>query len=125
IDLGIFEAAFGAGWVIRTQGPIGLDDDSEPEPDVAVVRGSLDDYRAAHPCRPALTVEVAESSLDVDRARKGNVYARAGLADYWIVNLIDRVLEVYRGPTSDPSSPSGWRYARREVVRQPEEVRPL
>ena len=55
------EVAFGAGWVVRAQGPIGLDDDSEPEPDVAVVRGRLEDYRAAHPSRPALTIEVAES----------------------------------------------------------------
>ena len=119
------EVVFGAGWVVRTQGPIGLDDDSEPEPDVAVVRGSLEDYRAAHPSRPALTVEVAESSLDGDRERKGGAYARAGLADYWIINLIDRVLEVYREPAADPSSPFGWRYTRREVFRPPAEVRPL
>ena len=68
---------------------------------------------------PALTVEVAESSLDVDRERKGGAYASAGLADYWIVNLIDRALEVYREPAVDPSSPFGWRYTRREVVRPP------
>jgi Uma2 family endonuclease len=119
------EVVFGAGWVVRTQGPIGLDDDSEPEPDVAVVRGSLEDYCVAHPSRPALTVEVAESSLDIDRERKGGAYARAGLADYWIVNLIDRVLEVYREPAADPSSPFGWRYGRREIVRPPASVRPL
>jgi Uma2 family endonuclease len=119
------EVAFGTGWVARTQGPIGHDDDSEPEPDVAVVRGSLEDYRAAHPSRPVLTVEVAESSLDGDRERKGGAYGRAGLADYWIINLIDRVLEVYREPAADPSSPFGWRYARREVFRPPGEVRPL
>jgi len=119
------EVAFGAGWMVRTQGPIGLDDDSEPEPDVAVVRGSLEDYRAAHPSRPALTVEVSESSLHSDRERKGSAYARAGLADYWIINLIDRVLEVYREPAADPSSPFGWRYARRAVFRPPAEVRPL
>lgn len=78
-----------------------------------------------NPSRPALTVEVAESSLDVDRERKGGAYARAGLADYWIVNLIDRVLDVYREPAADPSSPFGWRYTRREVFRPAAEVRPL
>src|SRR5580765_2053485 len=67
------EAVFGAGWVVRTQGP----------------------------------------------------YARAGLADSWIVNLIDRVLDVYREPAADPSSPFGWRYTRREVLRPSAEVRPL
>ena len=111
--------------LVRIQGPIGLDDDSEPEPDVAVVRGSLEDYRAAHPSRPALTVEVAESSLDADRERKGGADARAGLADYWIVNLIDRVLEVYREPAVDPSSPFGWRHTRREAFRPAAEVCPL
>src|SRR5262245_66487878 len=59
------ESTFGHGWDVRTQGPIGLDDDSEPEPDVAVVSGNLDDYARAHPSRPVLTVEVAISSLGV------------------------------------------------------------
>ncbi len=109
------EAAFGPGWEVRTEGPIGLDDDSEPEPDVAVVSGSPEDYSRAHPSRPALTVEVSESSLAVDRRHKGSLYARAGLADYWILNLVDRVLEVYREPAPDPAAPFAWRYARSEV----------
>src|SRR5678815_4691354 len=75
------EAAFGPGWHVRTQGPIGLDDDSEPEPDVAVVSGVPDDYSRAHPSRPVLTVEVADSSLAADRERKGGLYARAGLPE--------------------------------------------
>jgi len=110
---------------VRTQGPIGLDDESEPEPDVAVVPGTPEDYRSAHPSRPVLTVEVAESSLAGDRQRKGSVYARAGLADYWILNLGDRVLEVYREPAADPTALFGWRYARREVFPSSAEVRPL
>jgi Uma2 family endonuclease len=109
------EAAFGPGWYVRTQAPIGLDDESEPEPDVAVVPGSVDDYRD-HPARPVLTVEVSESSLDMDRRHKGSLYARAGLDDYWLVNLVDRVLEVYREPVRNPEAPFGWRYARREVL---------
>ena len=51
------ERAFGPGWTVRTQGPIGLDDDSEPEPDIAVGPGDPYDYGRAHPCRPVLTVE--------------------------------------------------------------------
>jgi Uma2 family endonuclease len=109
------EAAFGPAWHARTQGPVGLDDDSEPEPDVAIVPGSPDDYSRAHPSRPVLTVEVAESSLGADRERKGSLYARAGLPDYWVLNLVDRVLEVYREPAPDSTAPFGWRYARREV----------
>ena len=119
------EAAFGPGWEVRSQGPIGLDEESVPEPDVAVVPGGPDDYRSAHPSRSALTVEVAESSLASDREHKGSVYARAGLPDYWILNLIDRVLEVYREPAADPSAPFGWRYARREVLGPSAHVSPL
>jgi len=119
------EAAFGPGWNVRTQGPIGLDDDSEPEPDVAVVPGGPDDYRRAHPSRPALTVEAAESSLGADRQRKGSLYARAGLPDYWVLNLVDRVLEVYREPAPDSAAPFGWRYARSQVFDASARVTPL
>jgi Uma2 family endonuclease len=55
-------------------------------------------------------VEVSESSLALDREHKGSLYARAGLADYWIVNLAERALEVYRNPEIDPAAPFGWRY---------------
>ena len=119
------EAAFGPGWEVRTEGPIGLDDESEPEPDVAVVPGGPEDYARAHPSRAALTVEVAESSLALDRVRKGSLYARAGLPDYWVLNLIDRVLEVYRGPAPDSAAPFGWRYARSEVLDASARVTPL
>jgi len=63
-----------------------------------VVRGSPRDYVAAHPSHPALIVEVAQSGLHLARRRKAAAYARAGIADYWILNLIDRVLEVHREP---------------------------
>jgi Uma2 family endonuclease len=119
------EAAFGPGWEVRTEGPIGLDDDSEPEPDIAVVPGNPDDYARAHPSHPALTVEVAETSLVIDRQHKGSLYARAGLADYWVLNLVDRVLEVYRDPVADSAAPFGWRYARREVFEASARVMPL
>jgi Uma2 family endonuclease len=119
------QAAFGPGWYVRAEGPIGLDDDSEPEPDVAVVPGEPDDYSRAHPSRPVLTLEVAESSLANDRGRKGSLYARAGLADYWVLNLIERVAEVYRDPVVDATAPFGWRYARFEILHASASVTPL
>ena len=103
-------AALPAGWIVRGQNPVSLDDESAPEPDIAVVRGSRADYRHAHPTRPALIIEVAETSLRFDRIEKGSLYARAGIADYWIVNLVDRVVEVYRDPDADVTAPYGWRY---------------
>jgi Uma2 family endonuclease len=110
-------AALPRGWLVRTQGPIELDDESQPEPDIAVTPGERRSYSRRHPSRPALVVEVAESRLAFDREHKGSLYARARLEDTWIVNLVDRVLEVYRRPVPDPSSPFGWRYASREVFR--------
>src|SRR5512132_382071 len=92
------ERGFGEGWFVQTQSPIILDDRSEPEPDVCVVRGSPRDYAAAHPTRPALIVEVAQSGLRIARGRKAAAYARAGIADYWILNRGDRVLEAHREP---------------------------
>src|SRR5207237_7967654 len=89
-------AALPAGWIVRGQNPISLDDESAPEPAIAVVRGSLTDYRHAHPMRPALIIEVAATSLRFDRIEKGSLYAPAGIADYWIVNLVHRVLAVNR-----------------------------
>src|SRR5438034_4762368 len=83
-------AAFGPGWLVRPQGPVALDDESEPEPDLAVAPGTLRDYRREHPARPVLVVEVAVSSLRLDRNEKSSLYARARLEDYWIVNLVAR-----------------------------------
>lgn len=102
--------AFGEGWAVRAQNPIALDDESEPEPDVFVVPGTQRDYSDAHPSSAALVVEVSETSLAFDRRHKGSLYARAGVSDYWIVNLVDQRLEIYRHPVVDPSAEFGWRY---------------
>jgi Uma2 family endonuclease len=117
--------AFGPGWQVRGQGPLALDDDSEPEPDVAVVPGTFRDYVATHPSHPVLVLEVSESSLALDREHKGSLYARAGLADYWVVNLVDQKLEVYRDPGPDPAASFGWRYGAVEVLPREGAVSPL
>src|SRR5262245_48084312 len=117
--------AFGPGWLVRVQDPVALDDESEPEPDVVVVPGHPRDYLLEHPVRPAVLVEVAESSLGFDRGHKGSLYARAGLADYWIVNLVDEALEVYRQPARDRSAEFGWRYLDVQVLRRGTTVTPL
>ena len=118
-------AAFGPGWQVRGQGPLALDEESEPEPDVAVVPGSFRDYVGGHPSRPVLVVEVSESSLALDRDHKGSLYARAGIGDYWIVNLVDRVLEVYREPNPYPAAPFGWRYGSAVVHGREASISPL
>jgi Uma2 family endonuclease len=118
-------AALPSGWIVRNQQPVSLDDESEPEPDLVVVPGRPGDYRDAHPERPALAVEVAHSSLDFDREHKGSLYARAGITDYWIVNLVDRVLEVYRDPSPDPAAIYSWRYRSVTTLAPSSRVVPL
>ena len=117
--------AFGAGWTVRAQSPIALDEDSEPEPDIAVVSGTRRDYRRDHPSHPVLIVEVADSSLQLDQREKASLYARARIADYWIVNLVDNVLEVYRDPVADPDTSYGWRYGSTAILHAGDAVTPL
>ena len=121
----VVERAFGAGWDVRPQMPVALDDESEPEPDVCVVSGDPRDYRDAHPARPVLIVEVSLSRLAFDRGHKGGLYARAGIADYWIVSVPDRRVEVYLEPAADGAAPFGWRYGRAIMLGSDECVSPL
>jgi Uma2 family endonuclease len=119
------ERGFGEGWFVQTQSPIILDDRSEPEPDVCVVRGSPRDYAAEHPTRPALIVEVAQSGLHLARGRKAAAYARAGIADYWILNLIARVLELHREPVSPDPARRHWSYSVIKTLGADATVTPL
>jgi Uma2 family endonuclease len=91
-----------SGWYVNTQEPI-TTADSEPEPDIAVVRGERRQYLDHHPGPQdvPLLIEVADSSLQRDRTLKKRLYAAAGILVYWIVNLIDNQIEVY----TDPSGP--------------------
>lgn len=90
-----------AGWCLRMQSAITLSR-SEPEPDAALVRGNARSY-ARHRPTPSdigLVIEVADSTLTSDRLDKGRIYAEAGIEIYWIVNLVDRQIEVYTSPTA-------------------------
>ena len=78
---------------------------------MAVVPGTARQYGDAHPSRPVLVVEVAHSSVTLDRERKASLYARAGVPDYWIVNVEEGFVEVYRQPAPSSDAPYGWRYA--------------
>ncbi|MBI3726405.1 Uma2 family endonuclease, partial [bacterium] len=92
--------AFGRGHFVRIQVPLALGPYSEPEPDVAVVAGSPDDYLNDHPKTAVLVVEVSDTTLAKDRGAKLGDYAAAGIEDYWVVNLkaVPPVIEVYRKP---------------------------
>jgi Uma2 family endonuclease len=95
----VLHARLPTGWRPRIQSAVTLPT-SEPEPDFAIVPGPASRYRTQHP-RPAdvaLVIEVADSSLEHDR--KGPLYAQAGISVYWIVNLVDMVVEVYTVPSA-------------------------
>jgi len=110
--------AFGPGFDVRSQLPLAIDGFSEPEPDITVVTGGPRDYRDAHPTTAVLVVEVADSSLEFDRTRKLALYARNGVPDYWILNLVDSMLELHR-------EPAGERYAMCIKLAPSEQVTPL
>ena len=101
---------FGKGYWVRAQAPLALSAASEPEPDVSVVVGCRDVY-TDHPATAVLVVEVSDTTLTFDRQQKMSLYAQAGIPEYWIVNLVDRRIEVYRDPVADPDQPFGYRYA--------------
>ncbi len=114
--------AFGAGWRVRVQLPLALGEWSEPEPDLAVVPGEARDYRDAHPSHAVLVVEITGASVRLDRGLKAPVYARAGIPEYWLVNLADRAVEVHREPGRDAR---GWRYRSVERAEPPAILRAL
>jgi len=98
-------------WV-RVQMPLILGPHSEPDPDLAVVKGTFDDYLPEHPRAALLVVEISDTTLSRDRDRKLPLYAQAGIPEYWIVNLVDHCLEVYRDPAlSQGEQPAQYRTA--------------
>ena len=119
--------AFGQAFRIRPQLPLALDLRSEPEPDIAVVRGAPRDFLDSHPTPPAtvLVVEVAASTLDYDRHTKGSLYARAGIPEFWLVNLVERQIEVCRDPRPAPGAPFGWEYADVQILLPGASVLPI
>lgn len=114
------ESVVPEGWSVDAQEPI-TTDDSEPEPDVAVIRGLREDYTDRHPApsEVGLLVEIADTSLERDRTWKKRVYAAARIPVYWIVNLVDREVEVFTGPSGPCQQPD---YSSRRLFRLGDEI---
>jgi Uma2 family endonuclease len=105
------------GWRLAIAAPVRIPESDEPEPDLAIARGTLRDYEKRHP-RPAdigLLIEVADITLERDRGERQIIYARGGVPVYWIVNLVDKQLEIHTGPAE-----AGYR--ERRVLTAAEEV---
>jgi Uma2 family endonuclease len=100
----LLRARLPEGWRVRVQSAI-TTGDSEAEPDLVIVRGQPRDYLTRHPGPQdlAAVIEIANTTLHDDRTIKQRVYARAGIRTYWIINLINRRIEVYEDPVGDPA----------------------
>ena len=115
---------FGRGYHVRVQSPLAFGE-SEPMPDLAVVKGKPADYKHAHPTHAVLVIEVAHSSLPYDRTVKTSLYAKAGIPEYWIVDIEHRQLEVYREPVESPNSVFGYTYRLRMQLQPSDTIAPL
>jgi Uma2 family endonuclease len=107
-------------WLVSTQDPVHLDDHSEPQPDLMLLKPAADDYTSRHPVPEDvfLLIEVSDTTLDFDREQKLPLYGRAGISEVWIVNLVARTIEIYREPQF---SGYGWH----RVLRSGEKASPL
>jgi Uma2 family endonuclease len=116
----------GTGFHFRLQMPLALPAlISEPEPDIAIVGLDAPTNEAGRPTSASLLIEVVESSLTYDREQKDPLYAAADIQEYWLVNLPERCLEVYRQPIPDASSFSGWCYQELQRRQEDDHVVPL
>lgn len=117
--------AFGKGFLVREQDPLVLGRTTDPIPDVAVVKGAIRDYATLHPSNALLVVEVSDSCLDYDVGDKSCLYASVGIPDYWVVDLPNRQLHVFRDPQADSTKPFDFTYSNVTTYLPGQSVSPL
>ena len=113
----------GMGWVSRNEQPLALTD-SDPQPDVMVVAGRFEDH-SDHPTTGLLVVEVADSTLARDTTTKAELYASAGVTDYWVIDLDNRRLLVFRDPIALPAGLGATAYRTQLTLGPTDSVAPL
>ena len=121
------QQVFGSGFYVRNQAGMPLKLDTDPSPDVVVVPGSIRDYAKIHPAPDAirLIVEVSDSTLEYDLGGKSHLYAAAGIAEYWVVDVNASQLHIHREPVADDAAPRGFRYASLQVLNPTDSIAPL
>ena len=117
----VIRKAFGKGWHVRVSKPLVLGRTTDPQPDAAVVRGRPSDY-TDHPTTADLVVEVSDTSLKYDTTDKFGIYAAAGIAEYWVVDVNGRQLHVFRDPTTAGGAAG---YATHQILGPADAVSPL
>lgn len=121
----VLREVFKKKYFVSVQCPIDAGENSEPEPDISIIEGKARDFKEAIPKTAALIVEISDTSLLYDRGKKVSLYARANIQDYWIVNLKDRRLEVYRRPIEDNVAFYGFSYGEIRIFTEKDSVSPL
>ena len=117
--------AFNPGCFVSVQCPFDIGQATDPEPDLAVIKGSVRDYAGRGLTAAELIVEVSDTTYAYDRREKASLYASAGVQDYWIVRLKTRQLEVYRQPQPDDTQPFGFGYGEKTIYESEAMVQPL
>jgi len=123
----VLRSAFGTGFFVSEEKPFSVGTATDPLPDIAVVAGTVRDYLYQGITQAALIVEVSHSTVGFDRGRKASLYAKVGVADYWIINLDSDPpqVEVHRQPMPDEAQPHGFGYSIRTVHLSGEIIQPL
>lgn len=116
---------FGKNFVYNIRLPLSLGKLSEPEPEIYVRKGKIRDFINSHPKTAEIIVEVSEQTLDYFRNRKASLYAKNKIQDYWILNVKDKRLEVYRCPIKDKSAFYEFNYAETLIFTGKDSVSPL
>lgn len=123
IILNALRKIFVQGYVVDSQLPMSFGKANEPEPDAAVIKGDVRDFSNSHPKTAELIVEVSDSTLRYDRTIKVAVYAQNKIPEYWILNLKNRSLEVYRQPKKDKKL--GFIYTEIQILTEDDAISPL
>ena len=123
----LLQNAFGEGYHVRSRHPLEFDAHNEPEPDLSVVVGDIEDYPIHHPGaeHTRLIVEIPIETMRYDRYKKAQIYAKFGIPEYWILILKNRTLEVRRDPAPSPEDVKFWEYRDIKIYKETETVTPL
>lgn len=117
--------AFPIGYHVRNQMAFDIGTKNDPGPDIAVVAGSIRDYATRQATTAVLVIEVADSSLSIDTTRKAELYATAGVPDYWVIDLENRQIIIYRDPRPLPKELGATAYASHDTFGPNDTVSPL
>ena len=126
IELGTtaLQQAYGKGFRVRIQLPLNIGLNSQPEPDFAVIPGQPRDSLGEHPREAVLVLEIADTTLSMDTGRKAALYASAGIPEYWVLDLKNRKLILYRDPMDATSKSSAANYQSVQTLTEKESVQP-